>query len=221
MKNYIIRTRQYGPSILALAQMLLCVIASEAVAQGATLHPAINYSAPAIVSPIEVLTNDAESSCAVPTIGLSDERCAARLRGDGARAIFTTTSPKRLNFGAVPVGQTEQQTFSFTNTGSDTMDILSIDRASENGFNILFARVTIPPHQRGTVVFQFAPTAEKTYATVVSFVLAHGVVAPTLRLSGRGTEPLEDSTTRTAQTSARDQDAGVAAGTAARTRYAH
>jgi hypothetical protein len=101
-------------------------------------------------------------------------------------AIFNPTAGTNLTFGNIRIGQTKQQTFSFANTGDDTLFVQSLELSNDTDFTIQFARLTIAPKQSGTVILQFAPRAGQTYDATLSFAVANGVVPPVVALHGRG-----------------------------------
>jgi hypothetical protein len=102
-------------------------------------------------------------------------------------AIFTATNGSILDFGSVRAGQTKQQTFSFANTGDDTLFVQSLELSTDTGFTIQFARLTIAPKQTGTVVVQFEPLRGQHYDATLSFAVANGVVPPSVTFHGLGT----------------------------------
>ena len=89
-------------------------------------------------------------------------------------------------FDNVPIGQAVQKTFSFANTGKDTLIIQSIELSSDSGFTIQFATLVLPPSGQGEVIVQFAPTDTQMYSTTISFAVAGSVASPTLTVTGNG-----------------------------------
>ena len=100
--------------------------------------------------------------------------------------MFSPVNGTKFAFGDLPIGQSQQKTFTFTNSGSDTLFLRSLELSSDSGFTIQFATLTLPPKGTGKVVVQFSPKAEHSYKARLSFVTANGVSAPTVQLSGNG-----------------------------------
>ncbi len=127
-------------------------------------------------------------------------QASAQSARHSANAVFSPLNGTALAFGDVPIGQAVQKTFSFANTGKDTLIIQSLELSSDSGFTIQFASLVLPPSGQGKVVVQFAPTDTQTYSTTISFAVAGGVASPTLTLTGNG------SRTRGQESSARAFD---------------
>jgi hypothetical protein len=118
------------------------------------------------------------------------QRMGIAVSGQGIQAIFNSTNGTSLAFGNLHVGNTATKTFSFSNTGDDTL-FLQTPSISGSGFSIATAlsTLTYPPNQSGSVVVQFAPSAKQSYSGSLSFTASDGVSAPTVSLSGNGTLP--------------------------------
>lgn len=106
-----------------------------------------------------------------------------------ALARFDPARGTVLDFGTVRIGERKQQTFSFANTGEDTLFIQSLELSSDAEFSIQFAQLTLAPKQTGTVVVQYAPRFRHSSTATLSFAVANGVAAPRLTLHGTGLAP--------------------------------
>jgi hypothetical protein len=118
------------------------------------------------------------------------QRMGIAVSGQGIQAIFNSTNGTSLAFGNLHVGNIATKTFSFSNTGDDTL-FLQTPSISGSGFSIAtgLSTFTYPPNQSGSVVVQFAPSAKQSYSGSLSFTASDGVSAPTVSLSGNGTLP--------------------------------
>lgn len=103
-------------------------------------------------------------------------------------AHFTTTMNTNVAFGVVALGTPEQKTFMYTNTGSDTLFIQSLELNADSAFTIQFATLTLPPQRSGKVIVQFAPHTARNYNGSITFDVAGSGASPTLALTGNGTE---------------------------------
>ncbi len=121
---------------------------------------------------------------------LPEQEMGLYVSGQGIQAIFNSTNGTSLAFGNLRVGRTAQQTFSFSNTGDDTL-FLQTPSISGTGFTIATgpSTLTYPPNGSGSVVVQFAPTAKQSYSGSLTFTASNGVSAPTVSLSGAGILP--------------------------------
>jgi hypothetical protein len=119
-----------------------------------------------------------------------EQRMGVAVSGQGIQAIFNATNGTSIAFGNLRADQTVQQTFSFSNTGDDTL-FLQNPSISGAGFSIATepSTLTFPPNQSGSVVVQFAPTAAQSYSGSLTFTASNGVKAPTVSLSGTGILP--------------------------------
>ncbi len=121
---------------------------------------------------------------------LPEQRMGAYVSGQGIQAIFDAPNGTNLSFGNLRADRTAQQTFSFSNSGDDTL-FLQTPSISGSGFSIVTGLSTLafPPNQSGSVVVQFAPTSAQSYSGSLSFTASNGVSAPTVSLSGTGILP--------------------------------
>jgi hypothetical protein len=119
-----------------------------------------------------------------------EQRMGLYVSGQGIQAIFNSTYGNSLTFGNLRAGHTSQQTFSFSNTGDDTL-FLQTPSISGSGFTIATGLSTLiyPPNQSGSVVVQFAPTGKQSYSGSLVFTASNEVSGATVSLSGTGILP--------------------------------
>ncbi len=110
--------------------------------------------------------------------------------GQGIQAIFNATSGTTMAFGNVRVNRTSQQTFSFSNSGDDTL-FLQTPTISGNGFAIVSGPTskTLAPSQSASMVVAFMPTAKQSYSATLNFSASNSVSTPTVSLTGNGVQP--------------------------------
>ena len=112
------------------------------------------------------------------------------ITGQGIQGVFNATNGTNLAFGNLRAGRTAQMTFSYSNSGDDTLFLLA-DSISGTAFSIVSggSAINIPPNQSGSVVVQFAPAAKQAYSGTLFMRASGGVSAPSVSLSGNGTLP--------------------------------
>ncbi|HEY3875439.1 MAG TPA: choice-of-anchor D domain-containing protein [Candidatus Kapabacteria bacterium] len=121
---------------------------------------------------------------------VAQQRMAVAVSGQGVQAIFNPTNGTNIAFGNLHVGRTAQKTYSFSNSGNDTL-FLQTPSISGTGYTIAtnVSTLTYPPNATGNVVVQFAPTATQSYNGSLTFTASNGVSAPTVPIGGTGTLP--------------------------------
>ena len=111
------------------------------------------------------------------------------ISGTGINGVFSGATA--IAFDKVRVGNTKQTTYSFTNTGDDTLFINNAS-VSGSGYSIVSGggSQTILPNGNGSVVVKFSPTVKQVYPGTLTIVAQNSVSVPTISISGTGTSPI-------------------------------
>jgi len=154
---------------------------NRSITNGSTEHDSVIFTpiARGMFSDSLIFTTNSDET--------SEQRMAVYVSGQGVQAIFNSTNGNALAFGNLRVGRTAQQTFSFSNTGDDTL-FLQTPTISDSGFSIPSgpASLTILPNQTESIVLQFAPTKRRSYSGTLRFIASNGVTVPSVTLRGQG-----------------------------------
>ncbi len=118
-----------------------------------------------------------------------EQRLAVYVAGQGVQAVFSAAS-EEVDFGNVRVGQSDQETFYYSNTGDDTL-FLPQPTFSNSDFSVVSGptNFALPPNQSDSIVIQFAPTVWQSYNETMYFSALYGVSTPSITLTGAGILP--------------------------------
>lgn len=118
----------------------------------------------------------------------ADQRKTVVVTGTAIQAVFTGANS--FPMGNVRIGQTKDTTYTYQNTGDDTLFITGASLASTTFFSIQGSpAATIPPNGTGSVTVRYAPTARATNTTNLTFTASNSIATPTVAVSGTGTSP--------------------------------
>lgn len=110
------------------------------------------------------------------------------ISGTGINGVFS--GPTTLSFDKVRVGNSKQLTYTFTNSGDDTL-FLSSPALVGNGFTIVSgAAQNIAPGASGSIVIKFSPTVKQIYTGSFNITAQNNVNVPTVTIGGTGTAPI-------------------------------
>jgi len=119
---------------------------------------------------------------------VADRRKTVVVTGTGVQAVFTgaTTFP----FANVKVGQSKDLTYTYQNTGDDTLFITGAALGSSPAFSIQGApAATILPGGSGSVTVRYSPTSKVAHSTQLTFTASNSIATPTVTITGTGIAP--------------------------------
>lgn len=124
----------------------------------------------------------------------TDQHKKIFISGTGINAVFT--GPSTLSFDKVRVGNTKQLTYSFTNTGDDTL-FLSAPSLSGTGFSFVGSPTSqnILPGAGGSFTVKFSPNVKQVYTGTLTITAQNNVAVPAISLGGVGTSPIISTAT--------------------------
>ncbi len=143
------------------------------VAAGQSTNLSITFtpSAPSTVTGTIALASDA--SDAILTVSLS---------GTGVAPGQLVPSPSSINFGAVPVGRTQTQPATLTNTGASSLTILQATvSGADFQLNGLTMPVTLNPGQGTQIMVSFAPQSSGAQSGTIVFITGDSASGSQLR----------------------------------------
>jgi hypothetical protein len=118
----------------------------------------------------------------------ADQRKTVVVTGTGIQAIFTGANS--LPFGNVKVGQTKDLTYTYQNTGDDTLFVTGATLGSTASYSIQGpTAATILPGGNGSVTLRYSPTSRQTHSTQLTFTASNSIATPSVTLTGTGTSP--------------------------------
>src|SRR5439155_26254663 len=130
---------------------------------------------------------------------LPQQRMGLAVSGQGTAPIFTAGNSTTLAFGNVHVGRTAQLTFSYSNTGDDTLFMAATPATiSGSGFTIASGpahTAFLLPSQSDAVTVQFAPLAKQSYSGTLTVSSSDGTSIPSVTMNGTGVLPQIQYTT--------------------------
>lgn len=124
----------------------------------------------------------------------SDQTKKIFIRGAGINGVFSGATS--IQFDKVRVGNSKQLTYTFTNSGDDTLFINTIG-ISGSGFNIVTGgSQTILPNGSGSVVVKFSPNIKQVYSGTLTITALNSVNVPAISLGGTGISPILGTATQ-------------------------
>src|SRR5205814_115140 len=115
--------------------------------------------------------------------------------------VFSASNGTTLAFGNVHATRSAQLTFSYSNSGDDTLFFAATPASiSGSGFTIVSGpshTTQLLPSQSDAIVVQFSPQAKQAYSGTLTLSASDGTTIPSVTLSGTGVLPQIQYTTPT------------------------
>ncbi len=120
-----------------------------------------------------------------------DQRKAIYVSGTGIQAVFNGLNA--IPFGSVKVGSNKQLTYTFTNSGDDTMFVNAPTLGGNSGaFSIVTALspTTILAGGTASITLKYSPGSKQVHTGTLTMSATNGVVIPVINLVGTGIAPV-------------------------------